>query len=381
MTSPAVLDETTDPVADESTEATAEATPETAPERVDRGDGRDTTGKFVQKTANDVAADLEEQEAAAAGVEQAKPDAAAAVTVEEQAEKAPVVEPVPYAVRAMGQPYTLPSTYRNADGSLTIKPDGVDQIERLFGRAILLHKREQEVSQQRTELKTHKAAADAELKVLVERVWDKLKGAQTVEDFQEIAADLWLSRGNIDELRALARDRAMVTVQNERPEVSQDEVRDAIERDLDASLAQDLRDLQKAPWAKGLTKEDWAWLGDQAYGVRSQFVIQRQDGIFYNSDATVAYVERLAKRIVDERQKANATSRQAKVAEVKNEAANKAAIKAPPAIGATAGPGSRPAAPKATRQEPAKAETYDERKARRDAEAAKFRRWVESGEE
>ncbi len=321
------------------------------------GQPRGADGKFLPKEATQPdAPTATEGEPAPAG----EPSTAAAP---ESPSSEVVAEPVPFAIRALGTDYTFEHAAQNPDGSVTFKPEGIQHLQQLFGRALTLHRREGQILQQRAELTAHKAAADAELKVLAEEVWDKLKGVQTQDEFLEVAAEMFLAQKNIEERRQLARDRAMIATQQEPPPVSPDEVRDALDHDLEKELSASLQRMQAAPWAKGLTKDDWKRFADNAYRFRGQFVQIRDNAYYFDEDAAAAYVRDHAQWLLGERQKVSTTARQAQAADRKNEAAKITAVNAPPSVG-TSTPASRPAAAKSQAvavEAPRKLKTPEER--------------------
>lgn len=334
---------------------------EAAPaERTDRGDGRDATGKFVGKPGEEPPVDVTSPTADAVAPN-AEPVAAQPAT------EAPV-EARPFAVKALGQEYTVDGSTIQPDGSVVFTPEAAQALHRNFGRAILLAQRENETRAMKQQVRAEKAATEAYYKP-IETQWEALKGAQSLEEFQEIAAGMWLNREIIDKERELAKREVLLTAPQE---VSPDEQREAVERDLDNEIGAHARALQKADWAKGLTVADWREIEDDMRAVRTSFVVQNQEGLFYDHPRAAEFVQRQAVRILRERGRASATSQAATVAARKNAAAGVTAVNAPPGVG-TGTPAARPAQPKPL--QPSKALTPEERKAQRQAELDEYRRW------
>jgi hypothetical protein len=176
----------------------------------------------------------------------------------------------------------------------------------------------------------------------------------------------------------LARDRAADAAYKEPPPVSQDEYREVIERELDGELTGVVRSMAAESWAKGLNTEDWQRIHRDMRRVRQSFVVQQDDGIYYNEQAALDYAREQAEWVLAERRKLTATARQAQDAARKNAAASVTAVKAPPGMG-TSAPSGKPAAAVAKPQQASpKQPTSREEKA---AAQARYERWVMTGRE
>jgi hypothetical protein len=359
---PATEPATSEPVATDTPDVATDTPEPTTGERA-----RDEQGRFIAK---DQPADT--ATATAAPVVEGESPAPVAPL-----ESEPAATPVPFAVRALGTDYEVDGAVANPDGSVVFTPEGAQRLHHLFGRAVLLNKRSQEIERDRAEIRAKHAAAEAFAKPLMEK-WERLKQAQSMDEFQELTAELWLNREVIDGQMQLARDRAADAAYREPPPVSPDEYREVIERELDDEFTAAVRSMQAEPWSKGLNTEDWQRIHRDMRRVRTSFVVQQEDGLYYNEQAALAYAREQAEWVLAERRKLTATARQAQDAARKNAAAQVSAVKAPPGMG-TSAPSGKPAAAVAKPQQasPNKPKT----RAEREAERARYERWVMTGRE
>lgn len=346
----------------ESSESADTQVDSPAADSADSSRARDEKGRYAaaMDEAREGEPEVEEVAAPVAVAETEKPAAAAAA---------------PFTVRALGADYALDGATIQPDGSAIFAPEAVQRAHQLFGRAILINKRAAEVEQDRATLRAAKAAIEAYNKPLEEQ-WEKLKVAQTVEEFTEIAAGMWLERAVIDRERGIAKREAELTVRQEPPQVHPDEQRDAIEREVDGSIRETFAELKAAPWAKGLTAEDWKDLETDVRATRGAYLVRGDDGLYYNGPEVTAFVQRQAARLTRERDRVNATTRQAAAAARKNAGATVGAVSAPPGVGTSGGP--RKTAPAAASPARSRAATTT---ADRRAEREKFERWVQTGKD
>lgn len=334
------------------------------------GQPRDEHGRFASAAGEEEEAEGTEDETVGGADDAPKPEGGAP---KEEKQESAALEPEgrPFAVRALGETFPFNGAVERADGSVVFAGAARERLHQLLGRSILINRRSESVDRERAQLKMERASLDAYHKPLEEE-WAKLKAARNFDEFQEIAADLFLNREVIDSRRELAKERAALQVSREPQQVSVDEQRDQVEREVHSSIRETFTAIQSEPWAKGLTADDLQEIEADVQAARVSFLVRREDGIYYNGDAVVEYAKRQALRLSREREKINAAARQAQAAAKKNASATVSTVTAPPGVG-TAAP--RKPAPRSSPAPRTPAQT----KADRAAERERFQRWVETG--
>ncbi|MBK8246409.1 MAG: hypothetical protein IPK85_03285 [Gemmatimonadetes bacterium] len=212
---------------------------------VDRGDGRDATGKWVGKG----------QEPAKAGEGMPAPDA-----VLPDAEVEAAKAPDPFRVRFRGGEHeVIPGAVVREDGLLVPK-EHIQRAQELFGRALKYDEERAQVKEQllrsrqaESSAKANETAMQAEINRLFE-----IAGLQNDEELAVQAVQYMLelrqSRPILEQRIALEREKAELALQRELQAPDPEQTREHVTQQVVGTAAEHLRSFE--PHLQGLTEED-----------------------------------------------------------------------------------------------------------------------------
>jgi hypothetical protein len=234
----------------------------------DRGDGRDSKGRFAPK------GEAQEQDAGAKAPDAvppsptAEPQAEATPQTPPGTEEAVADQPQPFSVRFAGQDYAIPGAVRTAN-HIVIPADQESAVSRLIGRGLKYDATEHTLKEEKSRLAIQQEMFAAETGPVMEEVKRLFEIAglpdenQFAEAFTKYAWELRQSLPLLRERMDLSKQRQEIEIQR-RMSAPDPEVQAAqLAEGAVTTAQQHLSQWRSNPQVKSMTDDDWGWINNR----------------------------------------------------------------------------------------------------------------------